>query len=125
MATVPQAADAPSPSINDAIANVPTDAVPPGPASPIIGTPTGVVPYDENKTRENIAYLLLALLIGVIAVVVLVSLFYSFDCRFGGDKCQTDSAALQLLTSQVAPIFTAVIGIVGSVVGFYFGSKKS
>jgi len=82
--------------------------------------------YSIDSTRKKIAFFLLYIMAAVIALVALVSLFYSANCwMFGGDKCTQATQALTLLNNGVAPMFTAMVGLVGSVVGFYFGSRQT
>lgn len=82
--------------------------------------------YSIDSTRKKIAFFLLYIMAAVIALVALVSLFYSANCwMFGGDKCTQATEALTLLNNGVAPMFTAMVGLVGSVVGFYFGSRQT
>lgn len=78
-------------------------------------------------TQRRIAFMLLWIMIGVIAIITIVSLGYSLRCSLSattGDACEMGGAGLDLLTKSLSPIFTAMIGLVGSVVGFYFGSKQ-
>lgn len=89
------------------------------------GTPTVVQDFSLDTTRKRIAFFLLYIMAGVIALVALVSLIYSADCWLNGSKCTQAEGALNLLNSGIAPMFTAMIGLVGSVVGFYFGSKST
>lgn len=88
-------------------------------------SPAAVEDYSLDSTRKRIAFFLLWIMAGVIALVAVVSLIYSANCWFSGDKCTQAEKALSLLNTGVSPMFTAMIGLVGSVVGFYFGSKQS
>lgn len=110
------------PTLNAAVAATPPILIPGGANN--AGTASIIVPYID-KTREKIAYLLLAILIGVIAIITLVALIYSASCWFSAAQCAAAQKALPILTDAIQPVFTAMIGIVGSVVGFYFGSKES
>ena len=90
------------------------------------GSPAAVQDYSLDSTRKRIAFFLLFIMAGIVALVALVSLLYSLDCwlsRTPG-KCTQAEGALTLLNSGIAPMFTAMVGLVGSVVGFYFGSKS-
>ncbi len=93
------------------------------------GTGTGggaaVVNFSIDATRKELAYLLLYVMIGVIVVIVIVSILYSLSCWNNAAQCTAATNALGVLTSSISPIFTAMVGLVGSVVGFYFGSKQS
>ena len=88
------------------------------------GTAVAVQPYDAEETRKNIAYFLLWIMIGVIVAVVVVALMFSVDCWLHTGRCEPAKDALEMLTGSIAPVFTAMVGLVGSVVGFYFGSKE-
>jgi membrane protein DedA with SNARE-associated domain len=67
-----------------------------------LGSPTHL-----DRTRRAVAYLLLAILAGVL----LVSAIAAFS----------DTAEFEVI---VAGIVTPIVGLVGAVVGFYFGSKS-
>ena len=117
----------PAPSIDDAetalsLGNVPAAS---NAASGGTGGATGVESVDLGNTRKTIAYFLLWILVGIIIVVVMVSLVFSVNCWLNADKCTPASTALSLLTSSISPLFTAMVGLVGSVVGFYFGSRQT
>jgi ribosomal protein L31 len=73
------------------------------------------------NTRRTIAYSIMVLL----AVVVSVEIFISIHSIFTGvNDCSRRESALSAMATIMNPIFTAVIGLVGSVLGFYFGSEK-
>ena len=96
----------------------------PPPEGPAV-TPAKVIAYDPNVTREKLAYFLLWIMIGIIAVFAILSTTYSVDCLNGHDaKCTLESESLNIVVTTLSPIFTAMVGLVGSVVGFYFGSKQ-
>ncbi|MEA3011481.1 MAG: hypothetical protein QOD42_26 [Sphingomonadales bacterium] len=117
-------------SLDETTAPDGTDAAPPGGAgagaggTAATGTAVAVQPYDPEETRKNIAYFLLWIMIGVIVAVVVVALMFSVDCWIHTDRCEPAKDALEMLTGSIAPVFTAMVGLVGSVVGFYFGSKE-
>lgn len=75
-------------------------------------------------TQRQIAFMLLYIMIGVIAIITIMSLGYSVGCSRDVKACPINGNALKLLNDSMSPIFTAMIGLVGSVVGFYFGSKQ-
>ena len=89
------------------------------------GSPAALQDYSLDSTRKRIAFFLLYIMAGIVALVALVSLVYSGDCWLNGSKCTQAEGARTLLNSGIAPMFTAMIGLVGSVVGFYFGSKST
>ena len=91
------------------------------------GTPTGVGPRRPlDSDRRMIAFILLAILAGVILVEVFGSGVLAVSCWFSekDGACPRGQAALGLLTNALGAVFTAMVGLVGSVVGFYFGSQK-
>lgn len=90
------------------------------------GSPAAVQDYSTlDFTRKRIAFFLLYIMAGIVVLVALVALLYSFDCWLNGEKkCVQAEGALTLLNTGIAPMFTAMVGLVGSVVGFYFGSKS-
>ncbi|MDQ2859853.1 MAG: hypothetical protein M3T55_03810 [Pseudomonadota bacterium] len=95
----------------------------PNPAS--MGVPDGVQSgLKLEQTRANIAYALLAILFLVVAFEVLSGAALSGACWTWGSYCKQANASLSMIASSTQPIFTAMIGLVGSVVGFYFGSKS-
>lgn len=89
-------------------------------------SPSGAVPYNPeiDKTRKYIAYFLLWILVGIIVTIVLVTIVYSGRCWNEADTCTAVGPALDMLNTSISPVFTAMVGLVGSVVGFYFGSKS-
>jgi hypothetical protein len=89
------------------------------------GTPTSVKPYDLGETQKKIAYFLLWIMVGVIVAMVSVSLVFSIRCWVEPNTCTAANTALGILISGISPMFTAMVGLVGSVVGFYFGSKQT
>lgn len=106
------------------------EAAPPGAAAgsggaSAGGSPAALEDYSLDSTRKRIAFFLLYIMSGIVALVALVSLVYSADCWLNGSKCTQAEGALTLLNSGIAPMFTAMVGLVGSVVGFYFGSKST
>lgn len=95
----------------------------PSPTS--LGVPDGVQSgLKLEQTRANIAYALLAILFLVVAFEVLSGAALSGACWTWGSYCRQANASLSMIASSTQPIFTAMIGLVGSVVGFYFGSKS-
>lgn len=78
-----------------------------------------------EATRTYIAYALLAILGAVVLIEVLASAAFANACWMWGSTCKQAQGALAMITSNIQTIFTAMVGLVGSVVGFYFGSKSS
>lgn len=119
-----------APSIDDAESALGLGNIAPSTTVAASGTgPGGAAGVVENpelgNTRKTIAYFLLWILVGIIIVVVLVSLVFSFKCWLNATTCSAASTALGILTNTVSPLFTAMVGLVGSVVGFYFGSRQN
>lgn len=85
--------------------------------------------YSFADTQRDLAFRLVSVMIGIVVVIAIVSVTYSISCwaRPGTEPqpCGAAGAALNLLTTSLSPVFTAMVGLVGSVVGFYFGSKQS
>lgn len=95
------------------------------PSSDNIGSPEGVRSgLKLEQTRANIAYGLLAILLLVVLFQVISSAALSSGCWVWGSYCPQAEKALSMITSTTQSIFTAMVGLVGSVVGFYFGSKS-
>lgn len=120
----------PAPTLDEAFEADPAAAEPaPAGGTADVGSAGEVVDFKFTQTQRDLAFLLVRILIGVIAVILVVSVTYSIDCWRNaddvGEPCGSAGAALTLLTNSLSPIFTAMIGLVGSVVGFYFGSKKT
>ncbi len=96
-------------------------------AAPDKGSPTGVEPSRSiDATRERIAYILLGTLGAIVALQAIAGIVFAADCWGSGGKesCDLAKSSLGLVTNTLSTIFTAMIGLVGSVVGFYFGSQK-
>jgi len=125
----PKPASSAPPSIDDAevalnLGDIPAStSVAAGGTGP--GGAAGVVENPDVNTRKRIAYFLLWILVGIIVIVVLVSLAFSWTCWVDEAKCTPASTALSILTTSISPLFTAMVGLVGSVVGFYFGSRQT
>lgn len=113
------------PSLDEAVpAGPPADPAPTGTGTGTGGSPAAVQDYSLDSTRKRIAFFLLFIMAAIVGLVALVSLIYSVDCWRNVGKCTQAEGALTLLNSGIAPMFTAMVGLVGSVVGFYFGSKS-
>jgi hypothetical protein len=91
------------------------------------GSPVGVSSsFTLDGTRRHIAFLLLGMLAAVILILVLSSGILAVSCWFNAKTdgtCPQAQASLGVLTSVFGTVFTAMVGLVGSVVGFYFGSQ--
>jgi len=123
MSTDPAIAGAPA-SLDAAASS---DALQPTAFAAAAAPTTGETAVDVtlDRTRRDIAYLLLWIMIGVMLVIILASVVYSVRCAMDSTTCAAATNALGVLTSSISPIFTAMVGLVGSVVGFYFGSKQA
>lgn len=91
-----------------------------------------------DGTRRNIAYALLVILALVIVFQLVRSSELTDMCSqtikttkgaiaidIMAAKCNALKEAFAAVASQNQNVFTALIGLVGSVVGFYFGSKSN
>ena len=78
------------------------------------GPSVGAAPYDPAQDREHtrgtIAFLLIWLLIGVICILFVAVL--------------SDKVRVFDIDKVTATILTPVVGLVGTVIGFYFGEKS-
>lgn len=83
-----------------------------------------VVREHAESTRRWLAYSIMMLLGVVVAAIGISSLYYSYQCWLAPGQCQAASSALNTLVDGLQPMFTALTGLVGSVVGFYFGSRQ-
>jgi hypothetical protein len=82
-------------------------------------------PYDPristDTARVNLAYILTGLLVGIVALSFLIlALVVYFPPRAGAT-----SPAITALDSLLKLVFAPVIGLVGSVLGFYFGGRTA
>lgn len=94
-------------------------------SDPGLGSAVGVgPPEDLGETRRRIAYILLGILAAIIAVELVYAMIFSGSCFLDKETCQSGDAAYKLILDAIGPVFTAMIGLVGSVVGFYFGSQS-
>lgn len=75
-----------------------------------------------GKTRESIAFRLLWLLAAIVAGYLLVSVIFSQAC-WQSSECDIKDA-YAMAAGSFATVFAALLGLVGSVVGFYFGSQS-
>lgn len=96
------------------------------------GSATSVTPYNLDETRQQIAFILLGILGFIILIQLISSAVLAAGCwstatldKAGVAACPQAQASLGVLTSVLGTVFTAMIGLVGSVVGFYFGSQKA
>ena len=82
--------------------------------------------YDPSEAREkvrgSIAMYLVYLLIAVVILAVFAGVVLSFICAFK-DTCAANALDLSGLKTVIEVILTPLIGLVGSVTGFYFGEK--
>ncbi len=86
------------------------------------GTAATVTPYDLGQTRQKIAFRLIWILSAVIAGYLLVSLSFSQACWVSSSCSVKDAYGMS--AGSFNTVFSALLGIVGSVVGFYFGSQS-
>jgi hypothetical protein len=92
------------------------------------GTPIAVGPtYTLDGARRTIAFLLLGMLGTIILVEAIGSAVLATECWVFASpqgSCPAAQSSLAVLTTVLGTVFTAMVGLVGSVVGFYFGSQK-
>lgn len=93
------------------------------------GTPTSLGGTTSlDGARQVIAYILLAALIAVIAFSAVASAIYASPCLRSGpgmaEVCKQAQSGGENVGKTMGVILTAIIGLVGSVVGFYFGSSQ-
>ena len=88
----------------------------------------------NDNTRRNIAYILLLLLASVIVFhftrsselsAFCTTSLQAADLAANKSNCDVHLSAYTAVADKTQNVFTAIIGLVGSVVGFYFGSKSS
>jgi hypothetical protein len=81
----------------------------------------------NDQTRTYIAYALVALLAALVLFHFFQSTQLSSVCRVGAKQalCMVETQAFLLAAKETQNIFTAIVGLVGSVVGFYFGQKSN
>ncbi len=105
-----------------------------GDDSPAVGSPTiGVATSiqgnydpgrDQEKARVRITYVLLAMLGLAVVCVLAVGCYLALTC-YAAKACSDAKDAFALMSATVALIFTPIVGLVGSAIGFYFGSKSA
>lgn len=76
-----------------------------------------------DTARQRLAYILTGLLVGIVALSFLIlGLVVYFPP--GGSNGAT-SPAMTALDSLLTLVFAPIIGLVGSVLGFYFGGRTA
>lgn len=78
-----------------------------------------------ERTRRWIAVGIMSMFGLIIFVLALAAAVYSIQCWTDTERCTAASTALSTLATGMQPVFTALTGLVGSVVGFYFGSRQN
>jgi hypothetical protein len=84
---------------------------------------SGSKTYNLGATQEKIALRILWILTAIIATIFLLSVVLGGWCFFDKAQCDASGNALRLVTGTTKDIFTAMLGLAGSVVGFYFGQR--
>lgn len=104
-----------------------TPATTAGPDSHSPPTPQSVtppVPLDDH-TRRFLAFAFLGLLFLIVINHGVLTWNVVTPCTAGdAAMCQQKLAAFAAVVKETQTIFTAIVGLVGSVVGFYFGAKS-
>lgn len=95
-----------------------------------VGSATGIQQrYDptpaQEQTRGWIAVALLVALFVVILFLMTTAGIIAVNCSSSQDKCVSSKETLNIITTVMNIMFTPLIGLVGTVIGFYFGSKAS
>lgn len=94
-----------------------------------VGTATGIqtgynpLP-DQEKARAYIAYILLGTMVGSIIFIAIAGAILAEDC-YTSPKCMSAKESMNIVIQIMSLIFTPIVGLVGSVIGFYFGSKAA
>jgi hypothetical protein len=81
----------------------------------------------DGNTRRNIAYALVLLLASLVLFHFYQSSHLVAVCATMppvSTSCDLEKEAFGLAAKESQNIFTAIVGLVGSVVGFYFGQKS-
>ena len=104
------------------------DALAPSNGGPQPAPRPAEAPYNLEAAQENkrgeIAIRLLTMLAMVLAVTYLFVLI-AFLVAWDGTHSVDIVATLAALKALMEPILTALIGLIGSVIGFYFGANSS
>ncbi|KPF62380.1 hypothetical protein IP88_14855 [alpha proteobacterium AAP81b] len=81
----------------------------------------------NDRTRTYIAYALVGLLAALVVFHFIQSLQLVSACHAAtaATLCKVEIDAFTLAAKETQNIFTAIVGLVGSVVGFYFGQKSN
>ena len=72
--------------------------------------------YDPTKDRENVRGHLAYIVVGLFALLVVLTLWFAH-------AVVTDDPALQRLLQVVGILLSPVVALVGAVTGFYYGEK--
>ncbi len=83
-------------------------------------------PFDRSQSRENvrgkIALRLVWLLIAVISIAMLIAGLATLSCTSAA-KCPDEFGGLKPVKTILDIVIAPLVGLVGSVIGFYFGEK--
>jgi hypothetical protein len=83
-------------------------------------------PFDPSQSRESvrgkIALRLVWLLIAVISMAMLIAGLATLSCTTG-TKCSDELSGLKAVKTILDIVVAPLVGLVGSVIGFYFGEK--
>ncbi|HEY1752536.1 MAG TPA: hypothetical protein VGG29_14855 [Caulobacteraceae bacterium] len=79
---------------------------------------------EQERARAIIAYILLGVLVLSVLVMLIAGVVLAADC-YMAKSCTNAKDSMTVMTSSVGLIFTPIVGLVGSVIGFYFGAKAA
>lgn len=95
------------------------------PTPPITNTLQSVSkPFDLGEVQQKIALRIIWVLIAIVACIFLISVILGGWCFYDKAQCVAAGNALDLVVGKTKDIFTAMLGLVGSIVGFYFGQRS-
>lgn len=89
--------------------------------------PPETAPYDPGRDRETtrgrIALNLVRTLIGLVAATFGLAIVLTWVCN--GPACSDPAKNMELVRTLVQLLLTPIVGLVGAVIGFYFGAHST
>lgn len=92
------------------------------------GSPSEIKPYDPAQDQETVRGVIaigLLVALGIVILFLLVAGSWLAVLCYRGTSCMSATESLGILTNIANIVFTPLVGLVGSVTGFYFGSKAA